>query len=217
MMNNMKSFKQFIIEAKINDVIDYWNTETESEINKYITIFNNMKNSFNLDKNEKDISIWYKKPFNDFKSFIDKKQNDIDIKLKAKGKVKNKDEIKQIYKNSKVTVYIPETKEAMCELGSGTPWCISKPNQKHYEKMIKDGDKIFVIVQNTPKNNNFDKVVFTHYGEGGIDIWLKNNKELQSDAEREQFFIDNNLEDFAIKYIDDWYNFFENFDDKYYN
>ena len=209
--------KRIVFEAKIKDIISFWKKDIDSyEVNSYIEKFNSLKNNHILSPNEKDISKWYKLPFKDFKKFCDAKLNEYKRKRKLKGIMSSNDELEKVFQNEKVTVYEPLTKEAMCTVGRDTDWCISKPLRKEYEKMVESGAEMYVIVKNIKSDDNLDKVCFTKYAEGDIDIWDKYNDPLPSDDAREQFFIDNNLEEFAIEFIDDWYIYFENFDDDYY-
>ena len=100
-----------------------------AEVKEYIAQFKKLNVDHKLDKTpaDKNIDVWGKRPFADFKKFVDITL-DLPIFLPAPPGWQ---------------IYIPVTKTQSCvytHADTHTTWCTAKPNQDHFESYFLDNN-----------------------------------------------------------------------------
>ena len=62
-----------------------------------------------------------------------------------------------VYKDSKWTVYVPNTYAASCKLGQGTTWCTASTESDYYYNMYKDeyGGDYYIVINNSNPSEKY--------------------------------------------------------------
>ena len=116
----------------------------QTEVDDYLNRFRTLSNQNKLKGDEKNIDLWGKKTFNDFKTFITSKEKEITKTQIVTKKIEgNKVEIDR---NNKAIAYIPLDKLSSCNLGRKTDWCTTKVNQKYYEEYVGKGVILVYVI-----------------------------------------------------------------------
>ena len=124
-------------------------------------------------------------------------------------KKKGLEDAEMVYENNDWEIWIPETYEASCALGSGTHWCTATGNTRgYYDDYIEQGP-LYVIIS---KKDPHEKYQFHFESRQFMD---KNDREISWKS----FIIENNLKDFFIPIIEkqDEEFFYEEFKDYFDN
>jgi hypothetical protein len=165
----------------------------EQDVVKAIEDFQNFSKSKVMRGKISDIGRWEKKSFKEFLEFnkeLGKRKSEKDS---GKGK---ENEHKLVWSSSEINIYIPQSKEASCKLGTRTNWCNSsngKDNTFH-QYLYKEGITSYFILlkQNIDEslmhdkkdvrvfhNNNvkgFEFVKPENYSKVGVDILRPESK-----------------------------------------
>jgi len=136
-----------IVEAGFLEVETKFVKEAETEeVKEYLNKFKNAA-SKNKIKNleEKNIDAWGKKPFKDFKKFVDNLE---ETKTAREVKKLNKMEgAELVASNEFYDVYNITTLEASCSYGSGTKWCTT--NTGHFNEYKAEGVNFYYCISKT--------------------------------------------------------------------
>lgn len=123
------------------------------EVNSYLNRFRALSDANKLAGNAKNIDLVAKAyTFDEFKEWIEKVEKK-ETKTQVNRKKIEGDRI-EIYKDDRLTVYVPLNKNAACNLGRKTDWCISKPNDSYFTQYFKeDGNVIAIALYNNDTNS----------------------------------------------------------------
>ena len=179
----MKSKDQILLETAYLSIIEegifddakrVWGASSDPKIvNNYIDVYKNLKNKQQLKGQEADISPWLKRPFEQFKSFINQKQTV--SKQKEDVKFSTKDATK-VFENDTVLVLIPNTWEASKKYGANTKWCTaSKETDEHFEEYTKEENIALYYI--LPKNG-LSKVAVSVYPDGKTEVFNELDKQI---------------------------------------
>lgn len=145
-MIRLKSIIQDVLnESAFDDAFVKWKVDAdESTIEQYIDLFKILKTRGLLKGSEADISPWIKRPFEEFKQFIDRKEEQFKQVVAIKRTKKDAD---KVFENDQVLIISPNTWEASCKYGASTKWCISMGNVKrHWVNYASKGIKFYFIL-----------------------------------------------------------------------
>lgn len=118
----------------------------EKEIDIFLAKFKNLSTQNKLKPDEKNIDVWGKKNFLEFKKFVSDKEVEITkTQIKTKKVEGNKIELAR---NKSSIAYIPLDKLASCNIGRKTDWCTTKVNQRYFEEYIRDGVTLVYVITN---------------------------------------------------------------------
>jgi len=131
-----------IIESGFKEAEVKFTRENEAgEVKEYLKKFKDAS-SKNKIKNqaEKNIDSWSKKYFKDFKKFVDNLEE-----------TKTKTEVKKLKKmeGAKHDVYNITTEDASCFYGSGTKWCTTQKDKKHFREYKSNGVNFYYCISKT--------------------------------------------------------------------
>ena len=111
---------------------------------------------------------------------------------------------KLVFENDKVKVFLITSKEASCQYGSGTKWCITMKNQRHYETYVWKGVTFYFIIAKNPSKPDLAKVAVAKYPEklkGVIEVFDTADKQLNN-ADYNEFFKENEIDPAIFKSVD---------------
>jgi len=138
-----------IVEAGFKEVETKFVKEAEiEEVKEYLSKFRNAA-SKNKIKNpeEKNIDAWGKKPFKDFKKFVDNLE---ETKTSREVKKLNKMEgAKLVASNDLYDVYNITSLEASRSYGSGTNWCTTDKEEGHFNNYKAKGVNFYYCISKT--------------------------------------------------------------------
>jgi len=159
----MKSFKTklearySIVEADFKSAKKKFSLESsEDVVDEYLSTFKTLR-----DKNQikdKDIDIWAKKGWEEFKAFVDSFK---DKKTKTSTKTDKKAQgADLVAENEGWVVYKILTKDACILYGSNTKWCITDKDNTHFEEYSEVTDFYFIISKTLPKTDKWSKIAY---------------------------------------------------------
>ena len=156
-MTSLLSIVNLILEVSaVNAATKNWlTTSDESEVNQAISDFVILKQRNIIKHPDSDISIWVKRPFADFKKFVDSHMNKYSKKLDEKKPGK---EIRKVFENDKVIVIVPLTWESSQRYGKGTKWCISGKKYEHWFTHRVAWTIYFMLSKKRKRNDELYKV-----------------------------------------------------------
>ena len=137
-------------------------------VDEYLDTFKNLRNRI-TDLSHKNIDNWGKKPWEEFKEFIDKLKG-----TKSKSQEKKLEKIEGaelITENDDWFVYKIDTHKAAMIYGSGTKWCITEKNGEHWNSFAPRNNFYFLISKNRPKDDDFYKIALQIDRDGEITYW----------------------------------------------
>lgn len=148
----MLSFKSFIDE-------DYKTTTAKfvasgidkGQVDDYIKKFKELSNKQKLAGDEKNIDNWAKKPFSNFKEFVDKKQVEVTKSSVKKDSGKSIDITTPQQRSDGWNIIIPLDKESSCYHGTGTDWCVSKREHDYFNQYFYSGGINLIFCLNDKK------------------------------------------------------------------
>lgn len=125
------------------------------------------KNDINAFESVQEFTDMMKKSSVRWKSYQTKKKN---------ATVREED-VRKIYEDNEWTVYIPESKAASCQLGTGTRWCTaSRGSRNYYTQYHKRDNPLIIFISKQDPNEKYqfsygsnqymDKEDKTVYGKG---------------------------------------------------
>lgn len=148
--------------------------ENKTEVKKYLDLFKKLRDKNKISGDQKNIDLWGKKPFKDFK----KRLNDLDKEKtnteKRKGAVNTTEEIpgaKKIKEDKNWVIYEILTNESAAELGQGTKWCIKHKRSYHWEVHSSHYNIYYIISKTLPAKDPWSKIAFLIDKEGDISYW----------------------------------------------
>ena len=121
-----------------------------AEVDKYIAQFKSLGTKLNniTDPADKNIDVWGKRPFADFKKFV----TDVGTAVTKSSQKKDSGTIIDLttpaQRAAGWNIIIPTNKSASCYHGTGTDWCVSKPNQDHFEEYFLDNNVTMIFCLN---------------------------------------------------------------------
>ena len=133
-----------------------------AEVNKYITQFKALGTKLNniTDPADKNIDAWDKRSFADFQKFVTyvRTQATLGSQKKDAGTIidittpaqRAEGWRKLLIRKGQVrwNIIIPTDKEASCYHGTGTNWCVSKPNQDYFERYVLEDNDTLIFCLN---------------------------------------------------------------------
>ena len=176
---DFKSAKQIFLKSGISS------DEIDSIFNKFKEIKDKNKIKSLDDKN---IDHWAKRDFSELKDFVDKlyiektkKEIRKDIKMSGAEKIAENDEW---------VVFHITSHQACVQYGSGTKWCITGKDSKHFDEYSKISNFYYIISKTRSEDDKFHKIAFQAFSDGTHKFWdaLDNDyDELPSDLHIPKF------------------------------
>ena len=140
----------------------------EGLVNEYLDSFKNLRNRI-TELDHKNIDNWGKKPWAEFKEFIDKLKG---TKSKSQEKKLEKTEGAQlIAENDEWFVYKIDTHKACMVYGSGTRWCITEKDGEHWNSYAPKNNFYFLISKTRPSSDEYYKIALQIDMDGEITYW----------------------------------------------
>lgn len=129
------------------------------EVQVYVEKFRANKNK--AKGMEKDIAAWAKKPFADFKEFVE-------ILAGAKTHREKQRDILPILKTNSIDIVMPKSLEASCSLGANTKWCTAGREKNTFIEYVYDkGYALYYIIVKGGLDESLmrnDKFVYKYHG-----------------------------------------------------
>jgi hypothetical protein len=152
-------------------------------------VFKNFKAAKDANKikdlQEKNIDTWAKKPFEDFKKFVDKIASE---KSKTQHKAITKSEgAKLVAENSDWRVYNILEHKACMEYGSNTKWCITEEDGKQWASYIAHMNFYFFISKTRDRNDPLAKIAMNIDAKGKKEYWNAHDKKIKEPAGLPEF------------------------------
>ena len=142
----------------------------KTKVKDYLAKFKDLRDKNKLSGDEKNIDLWSKKSFEDFRSFVDKLS-----KVKTKTEVKKEARVegaKLIAENEGWKVYEITSHKAAMLYGSNTKWCITEADSQHYQEYSKKNNIYYLISKNLdPRENSWAKIALLVDIEGKKTYW----------------------------------------------
>ena len=135
------------------------------EIEQTVANFRDLTRKNQFQGDEKNIDWWAKQGWEAFKQRVDIIAQTPTRTALKRSKIQGR-AIELPSPNPKWGIYIPLDKEASCNIGTGTDWCTTKPNQSFFESYFYDRGVILVylIGSNTKyamaMHKDIDKIEF---------------------------------------------------------
>lgn len=142
-----------IIVESFNDVKKKWlimNTTSSVEIDDYFKRFKLLNDRNQIPKNQNDISVWTKKTFSDFKTFVETLEYRYMSMLQLKNDLKttkniSKEDIIIVLNNKNFMIVVPKEYNISREIGSPA-WCISYGETYWDDYVSKNGLTPYFII-----------------------------------------------------------------------
>lgn len=112
--------------------------DNQDEVAKYIELYKELSKKNQLSGDEKNIDSWGKRPFSEFKQFIDQKSNQ-QTRTSVK-RSKNVGKSITLFENEEWLIVVPLNVDASCYHGKNTDWCTAKPNDNYFSKYFFNND-----------------------------------------------------------------------------
>jgi len=121
-----------------------------AEVKKYIDQFKALGTKLNniTDPADKNIDVWGKRSFADFKKFVTDIGTQVTPSSQKKDAGTSIDITTPKQKAAGWNIIIPTDESASCYHGTGTDWCVSKRNQGHFEDYFLDNNVTLVFCLN---------------------------------------------------------------------
>lgn len=201
-----KKYLQWIVnryiklEFKLEDI---------PQLKEDLETFDKLKNKLPSDK--KDINRY--KSLNDFYDVLEQHKEEDTRSNKQKTKERRQEllksgEAKVFYKDSEITVIIPETEEASCEFGKGTKWCTAARENNMFSRYHERG-KMYIIQTSDKRKYQFHFETKQFMDERDLQVKLYKmienypslikafGKKFGLDAIEESIVLKNNLEKYS--------------------
>ena len=162
----------------------------EDIVKQYLEEFKVLRDKRDLGEN-KDIELWGKKPWDEFKEFVDKTKEE---KSKSEEKRVQKTEgAELVSEDDNWFVYKISTHEAAMLYGSGTKWCITQKDGQHWKSYTRKGSCFYFLISKTKsKEDPYYKIAVqvqqSSIGRGArrLSYWDAEDKHHQAEIEGEQ-------------------------------
>ena len=118
---------------------------------------------------DKNIDNWGKKPWDEFKEFIDDLKKEVS-KTQEK-KLKKMEGAELVAENDDWYVYHITTHDACKIYGSGTKWCITQPDGRHWKSYTRRLNFYFIISKKLDEKDKFYKIAMQVNRGGGKKYW----------------------------------------------
>jgi len=147
-----------------------------TDIKTYMDLFKQAKSKNKIkNKNEMDIDYWGKKPFNEFKDFIDtvskqKTKTETTKELKTKG-------AELIAENNYYFVYHITTHKAAQIYGANTKWCITEKSSQHWNHYSRLNTIYFAIAKKANDFGDWGKIAILVDLSSKVTYWDSLNKQ----------------------------------------
>ena len=121
-----------------------------AEVKEYITQFKALGTKLNNieDPADKNIDVWGKRPFADFKKFVTDVSTAVTKSSQKKDSGTSIDITTPAQRAAGWNIIIPTNKSASCYHGTGTDWCVSKRNQDYFERYFLDNNVTLIFCLN---------------------------------------------------------------------
>lgn len=120
---------EFLLFESFNDYINKFSDDVNRPVViKLIDNFKELVKSHRISGKEKDITYWMNKPLSELTDFVSNKRfekSNKQIKKDSKKSLK-------VWSNDEWTAIVPLSKEASCQYGAGTRWCVSATDSHNY-------------------------------------------------------------------------------------
>jgi len=171
-------------------------------INVYIDDFKKLKDQNRIvSLDEKNIDYWGKKPWEEFKEFIDKLKT---TKSKSAEKKLKKIEGAELYaENEDWYVYRILTLDASIMYGSGTKWCITQKDNTHFKNYASKHNIYFYISKYREDTDQYYKIAALIDKGGKVQYWDALDRPFNPHKEKdlELNLPTDNLENFEVTVI----------------
>ena len=128
-----------------------FSTSTDPEVVKQtIADYRTLVDRNQVQGDERNIDVWRKKGWEQFKQFVDSKSNTVSKSQIKQARIPGGESI-VLQKDTDWLITVPTNKAASCNLGSGTDWCTTKFEQEHYEKYAKRGVVLIYCIHSSGK------------------------------------------------------------------
>lgn len=134
-------------------------------IKKYLDLFKSLRDSQKLKQEDRNIDSWGKKPFEEFKEFLDSKSEE----KKHVRLLKPMDGAELITENEDWFVYNITEYEAAKRYGEGSSWCITQ--QQWWNKYKSRTNFYFLISKKLDENNPMFKIAVAVPKKGAETYW----------------------------------------------
>lgn len=138
LLENFKTVRRKYVEAGAD----------EKSVNGYLERFRNLSAQNKLKGTERDIDRVTKNlDFDEFRKWVEEKERAKTItQIKRKKLPGQRINLATIEKEGFVYYFdVPLDKEASCNIGKNTDWCISKPDKMHWEDYVTSGN-VFIMI-----------------------------------------------------------------------
>jgi len=128
---------------------------------------------------QNDINFWFKKPFEEFKSFVENYKSNTEKKTEQKYKAVTTKDGKgiKIAENDEYELWKVDSYDASKELGRfykgySTEWCISTDNIKYWNTYYYKGDRrIYFLIGKNKKRGNLNKIAILVDTDNILECW----------------------------------------------
>jgi hypothetical protein len=142
----------------------------QDDVKKYLSLYKDAKTKNKIkDAEDLNIDTWGKKPWDEFKLFVDKLSQQ-----KTKSEIQKQEKMEGatlVAENDKWYVYEITEHKACMTYGSGTKWCITQPSGEHWNHYKMDSNFYFLISKTLPKEDKFYKIAMQVDNKGKITYW----------------------------------------------
>lgn len=139
------------------------------EVKDYLDKFKKMRDVRIKGPDEKNIDNWAKKSFDEFKDFVDTKEQEVTKTQKTKTEKIEGAEL--VGENEEWQVYRIYTHKAAQIYGKGTKWCITDPSKGYWDWHNLHSNLYFFISKTRSKRNPLYKVAFQDSAIKGEVYW----------------------------------------------
>jgi hypothetical protein len=176
----IKILSSIIVHSDFKTVLKKFEDQgsLRNEIEEYFELFKKAKEQNKIkEEQEKNIDFWGKKPFQEFKDFVDKLK---ETKTKSEEKkLKKMEGAELVAENDDYWVYKITNLDAVRTYGSGTKWCITQEDGKWWNKYKIRNDFYFYISKNKSKNDPLYKVAMTINRKGKVTYFDAPDKQIK--------------------------------------
>jgi len=149
-----------LVEADFKSAKKKFSLESsEDVVDEYLSTFKMLRDKNQIKElKDKDIDVWAKKGWEEFKAFVDSFK---DKKTKTSTKTDKKAQgAELVAENEGWVVYKILTKDACILYGSNTKWCITEKDNTHFEEYSEVTDFYFIISKTLPKTDKWAKIAY---------------------------------------------------------
>lgn len=143
-------------------------------VKEYLEEFKKIKTKYKNLGESGNVDYWGKKPWEEFKSFVDEKKSSVS-KTQEK-KLEKLDGAELIAENKKWFIYKILTHKAARIYGSGTKWCITQESPEHWSNYIRENEFYFFISKTRNSDDPWYKIAMTFNAGGDSGYWDATDK-----------------------------------------